>query len=86
MTYGRSIFVGPVGFGFAKADLNAHAGPRRVLSAARISRTLSAAPISRTLFPSSRGHSTMRATGSKYPIVGVVPFVITVDHDDNRGA
>ena len=49
-------------------------------------RILPAARISRTSFPPSRGNSTMRARGSQYPIVGVFPIVITVDHDDNRRA
>ena len=51
-----------------------------------VCRVLSAARSARTSLPSSRGHSTIRARGSQYPVVGVVPFVITVDHDDNRGA
>ena len=36
--------------------------------------------------PVSRGHSTIRAKGSQYSVVGIVPFVISVHHDDNRGA
>ena len=48
-------------------------------------RVLSAARSARTSLPASRGHSTIRARASQYPVVGVVPFVITVDHDDNRG-